>query len=107
MKPTEIAAIDIGSSKVRTLIGTNDGNSSFRMLGLGVAPDRPGISELAHRVTNLPARIGSPSPTGGLPDFRPRDPLYATRDGLLLWQIKNRRALKWLSSYCGIPAFTP
>jgi cell division protein FtsA len=38
MKAIDIAAIDIGFSKVCTLIGTTDGESGFRILGAGIAP---------------------------------------------------------------------
>ena len=40
MKATEIAAIDIGTSKVRTLMGAIDGTSGLRILGAGIAPSQ-------------------------------------------------------------------
>lgn len=40
MKATEIAAIDIGTSKVCTLMGSMDGASGLRILGMGIAPSQ-------------------------------------------------------------------
>jgi len=40
MKAKGIAAIDIGTSKVCTLIGTVDGLSGLRILGVGIAPSQ-------------------------------------------------------------------
>jgi cell division protein FtsA len=40
MRNTKIAAIDIGTSKICTLIGAVDGSSGLRILGMGIAPSR-------------------------------------------------------------------
>ena len=40
MKRTGIAAIDIGTSKICTLMGMIDGSSGLRILGVGIAPSR-------------------------------------------------------------------
>jgi cell division protein FtsA len=40
MKGTKIAAIDVGTTKVCTIMGTYDSNSGIRILGVGIAPSR-------------------------------------------------------------------
>jgi cell division protein FtsA len=38
MKGTKVAAIDVGTTKVCTIMGIIDSNASLRILGVGVAP---------------------------------------------------------------------
>lgn len=40
MKGIKIAAIDVGTTKVCTIMGTVDSNSGLRVLGVGIAPSR-------------------------------------------------------------------
>jgi cell division protein FtsA len=40
VRNTKIAAIDIGTSKICTLIGAVDGSSGLRILGMGIAPSQ-------------------------------------------------------------------
>ncbi len=40
MKGTKVAAIDVGTTKVCTIMGTLDSNSGLRVLGVGIAPSR-------------------------------------------------------------------
>ncbi|MFH1031393.1 MAG: cell division protein FtsA [Chloroflexota bacterium] len=60
----------------------------------GGSSNLPGIAELAHDVTRLPVRIGTPMSLYGVSDVL-RDPAYATSVGLLLWKLKNKEAPKW------------
>lgn len=40
MKGTKIAAIDVGTTKVCTIMATSDSNAGLRVLGVGIAPSR-------------------------------------------------------------------
>jgi len=57
----------------------------------------PGLVEMASEVLKMPVRLGSPSPSLGLPEELCH-PAYATSVGLMMWDEKQdvaRRSLTW------------
>jgi len=60
----------------------------------GGTANLPGIVELGHQITRLPARIGIPTNLYGVAETL-CNPAYATSVGLLLWKMRNEGVQTW------------